>query len=101
MASRAEASSTQLRFPSSGGIRLLFPPRLDSPLGDELVRETDSRRDVREALAQPPEHGVTLLEHEPAVLDPGDEDVSGSDPQLAAEVGRDHEAALGTDGNLG
>jgi len=49
---------------------------------------------VREAPA-PLEHGFTLLEHEAVILDDGDEDVSGSDPQLAADLGRDHEAAWG------
>jgi hypothetical protein len=47
---------------------LLTPwPRLDPPFGDELVRETDSGGDVSEALAQPPEHGFTLLGHEAAL----------------------------------
>src|SRR5436305_9174670 len=98
MASRAEASSTQLR---SSAIRLAFPPRFGPPLGDELVRETDPGGDVREALAQPPEHGLPLLEHEAAVLDGGDEGVSGNEAKLAADLGRDHEAALGSDGNSG
>src|SRR3954447_1283659 len=98
MASRADASSTQLR---SSDIRLVFPSRLGPPLGDELIRQADPGGDVREALAQPPEHGLTLLEHEAAVLDGGDEGVSGSEAELAADLGRDHEAALGPDGNSG
>jgi len=100
MARRAEASSTQLRSPARG-IGLAFSPGLGPPLGDELVRKADSGGDVCEAPAQPLEHGITLFQHKALIFHQGDEDVSRSDSQLAADLGRDHETALGPNRNFG
>ena len=99
MASTAEASKTQVR-PSVGGIYLAFPLGLGPPLRKELIRETNSGGDVRKAPAYSLEYHFTLFQNEALILDDGHEDISRSDPQFAADFGRDHKTALGPDRNF-
>ena len=67
------------RRAASGSLAVLAPGFL-SALGDQLIGETDTCGNDGESLPEPRKNCLTPFEHEPVVLNTGDEDIARLDP---------------------
>lgn len=76
-----------------------FVTSFRAPVGDQLLRQPRERREMRETPTQAFDDRLPFLEHQPGILDGGEQGVAGADPQLLPEKRRNHQAALRTDGN--